>query len=95
MQINTARLLERLDQTQPDALKLLDGLIRRQMKEKAYQIQKNWCELIDFISENIDEIHSMSEKDRERIDDNGEVYLMEEIPKPKVNKFPKFSILDY
>lgn len=92
---SVGRLLERLDQTQPDALKLIDGLIRRQMKEKAYQIQKNWCELIDFISENIDEIHSMSEKDRERIDDNGEVYLMEEIPKPKVNKFPKFSILDY
>lgn len=92
---SVGRLLERLDQTQPDALRLIDGLIRRQMKEKAYQIQKNWCELIDFISENIDEIHNMSEKDRERIDDNGEVYLIEEIPKPTVNKFPKFSILDY
>ena len=32
------------------------------MKEQAYQIQKNWCELIDFIKENIDEIHNMSEK---------------------------------
>lgn len=92
---SVGRLLERLDQTQPDALRLIDGLIRRQMKEKAYQIQKNWCELIDFISENIDEIHNMSEKDRERIDDNGEVYLIEEIPKPTVNKFPKFNILDY
>lgn len=92
---SVGRLLERLDQTQPDALKLIEGLLRRHMKEQAYQIQKNWCELIDFIKENIDEIHNMSEKDRERIDDNGEIYLIDEIPKPKVPEFPKFNILDY
>ncbi|RCK56695.1 Elongator complex protein 1 [Candida viswanathii] len=44
---SVGRLLERLEQTQPDAIKLIEG--------------------------NIDEIHNMSEKDRERIDDNGEV----------------------
>ncbi|KAG7661958.1 ELP1 [[Candida] subhashii] len=92
---SVGRLLERLDQTQPDATRLIEGLIRRQMKEQAYQIQKNWMELIDFIKDNIDEIHNMSEKDRERIDDNGDVYLIDEIPKPKVNEFPKFNILDY
>lgn len=92
---SVGRLLERLDQTQSDALKLIEGLLRRHMKEQAYQIQKNWCELIDFIKENIDEIHNMSEKDRERIDDNGEIYLIDEIPKPKVSEFPKFNILDY
>lgn len=92
---SVGRLLERLDQTQSDALKLIEGLLRRHMKEQAYQIQKNWCELIDFIQENIDEIHNMSEKDRERIDDNGEIYLIDEIPKPKVSEFPKFNILDY
>ena len=92
---SVGRLLERLDQTQPDTLKLIEGLLRRHMKEQAYQIQKNWCELIDFIKENIDEIHNMSEKDRERIDDNGEIYLIDEIPKPKVPEFPKFNILDY
>ncbi|KAI5965550.1 ELP1 [Candida pseudojiufengensis] len=92
---SVGRLLERLDQTQSDALKLIEGLLRRSMKEQAYQIQKNWCELIGYIKENIDEIHNMSEKDRERIDDNGEIYLIEEIQKPKINEFPKFSILDY
>lgn len=92
---SVGRLLERLEQTQPDAIKLIEGLLRRKMREQAYQIQKNWVELIDFIKENIDEIHNMSEKDRERIDDNGEVYLIDEIPKPKVQEFPKFNTLDY
>ncbi|EMG48183.1 IKI3 Elongator complex protein 1 [Candida maltosa Xu316] len=92
---SVGRLLERLDQTQSDAVKLIEALLRRSRREQAYQIQKNWVELIDFIKENIDEIHSMSEKDRERIDDNGEVYLIDEIPKPKVNDFPRFNTLDY
>ncbi|CAK9441233.1 uncharacterized protein LODBEIA_P51020 [Lodderomyces beijingensis] len=92
---SVGRLLERLDTTEADAVRLIEALIRRRMKEQAYQIQKNWCELIGFIKENIDEIHNMSEKDRERIDDNGEVYLIDEIPKPAVRDFPKFSILDY
>ncbi|CAI5759257.1 unnamed protein product [Candida verbasci] len=92
---SVCRLVERLDQTESDAVKLIEGLLRRKMKQQAYQIQKNWCELIDFIKENVDEIHNISEKDRERIDDNGDVYLMDEIPKPKINDFPRFSILDY
>ncbi|KAI5955316.1 ELP1 [Candida jiufengensis] len=92
---SVGRLLERLDQTQQDAIKLIEGLIRRKMKEQAYQIQKNWIELINYIKENIDEIHNMNEKDRERIDDNGEIYLIEEIPKPTINEFPKFNILDF
>lgn len=92
---SVGRLLERLDQTQPDAIRLIEGLIRRHMKEQAYQIQKNWIELLDFLRENIDEIHNMSERDRERIDDNGEVYLIPEIPAPKINEFPKKNILDF
>ncbi|EAZ63697.2 RNA polymerase II Elongator subunit [Scheffersomyces stipitis CBS 6054] len=92
---SVGRLLERLEQTEPDAIRLIEGLIRRHMKEKAYQIQKNWSELIDFITENVVEIHNMSEKDRERIDDNGEVYLIPEIPVPTIREFPKKNILDY
>lgn len=92
---SVGRLLERLDQTQPDAIRLIESLLRRQMKEQAYQIQKNWVDLIDFIKENIVEIHNMSDRDRERIDDNGEVYLIPEIPVPTVNEFPKNTILDF
>lgn len=92
---SVGRLLERLDQTESDAVRLIEGLIRRHLKEQAYQIQKNWVELIDFLKENIVEIHNMSERDRERIDDNGEVYLMDEIPVPKIREFPKKATLDY
>lgn len=92
---SVGRLLERLDQTQSDAIRLIEALIRRHMKEQAYQIQKNWIDLTDFIKSNIAEIHNMSERDRERIDDNGEVYLIPEIPIPAVNEFPKKNILDY
>ncbi|WLF80400.1 Putative elongator complex protein 1 [Lodderomyces elongisporus] len=92
---SVGRLIERLDSTEQDAIRLIEVLIRRQMKEQAYQIQKSWCELIALIKENIDEVHNMSERDRERIDDNGEIYLIDEIPKPNIREFPKFSILDY
>lgn len=92
---SVGRLVERMHQTQADAISLIEGLIRRHMMLQAYQIQNNWVELIKFINENIQEIHSMSEKDRERIDDNGEVYLIEEIPVPTIKEFPKIDILDY
>lgn len=65
------------------------------MKEKAYQIQKNWNELVSFLKDHIEEIHKMEERDRERIDDNGEIYLIPEIPVPKINDFPIKQTLDY
>lgn len=92
---SVGRLVERLHQTQQDAIRLIEGLLRRNMKLQAYQVQNNWVELIEFIKDNIQEIHNMSEKDRERIDDNGEVYLIDEIPVPSIQDFPKFDILDY
>ncbi|KAK6199389.1 RNA polymerase II Elongator subunit [Scheffersomyces amazonensis] len=92
---SVGRLIERLDQTQADAIRLIEGLIRRHMKEKAYLIQNNWIELTDLIKQHIVEIHDMSERDRERIDDNGEVYLIPEIPVPVITEFPKKHILDF
>ncbi|KAK6463649.1 RNA polymerase II Elongator subunit [Scheffersomyces coipomensis] len=92
---SVGRLLERLEQTEADATRLIEGLIRRHMKEKAYLIQNNWIDLLEFINENIEEIHDMSERDRERIDDNGEVYLIPEIPCPTIKPFPKKNILDF
>lgn len=92
---SVGRLLERLQNTEADGVRLIEGLLRRKMKLQAYEIQKNWVELLAFISEHIVEIHSMSDKDRERIDDNGEVYLIPEIPVPQIHPFPKNNILDY
>lgn len=92
---SVGRLVERMDQTQPDAIKLIESLIKRTMREKAYQIQKNWQELVTFLTENIEEIHKMDDRDRERIDDNGEVYLIPEIPPPKILPLPTSQTLDY
>lgn len=92
---SVGRLVERLDQTQSDASNLIEGLLRRQMIPQAYHIQSNWVELTEFLKEHIVEIHSMSERDRERIDDNGEVYLIDEIPPPVIKDFAKMDILDY
>lgn len=92
---SVGRLVERLDQTQVDALSLIEGLIRRHMIPQAYQIQTNWVELTDFLKQHIVEIHDMSERDRERIDDNGEVYLIDVIPPPTIKEFPRVAILDY
>lgn len=92
---SVGRLIERMDQTQPDAIELIDCLIRRDMREKAYQIQKSWLEIVKFLRENVEEIHKMEEKDRERMDDNGEIYLIPEIPIPTINDFPFKQTLDY
>ncbi|CAH6722011.1 elongator complex protein 1 [[Candida] jaroonii] len=92
---SVGRLIERMDQTHPDAINLIDNLIKRSMKPQAYQIQKSWVDLIDLLRENIEEIYKMEERDRERIDDNGELYLIPEIPIPNINDFPIKHTLDY
>ncbi|CCH44803.1 Elongator complex protein [Wickerhamomyces ciferrii] len=89
------RLIERLDQTKPEAIRLIEGLIRRGKREQAYQVQKTFVDLIEELKENIVEIYNISEKDRERIDENGEVYYIPEIPVPEIKDFPKKATLDY
>ncbi|RLV91418.1 Elongator complex protein 1 [Spathaspora sp. JA1] len=92
---SVGRLVERLDSTESDAVLLIEGLVRRGKKQQAYEIQRRWGELIQSIRENIDEIHDMSDRDRERVDDNGEVYLIDVIPKPVIKDFPNVKMLDY
>lgn len=89
------RLIDRLEQAQPDGLKLIEGLMRRNMREQAYQIQKTFVEVLDLINENLTEIYTISEKDRERIDEDGQVYLLPEIPIPEIKPFPKRNIVDF
>lgn len=92
---SVGRLIERMDQTQNDALSLIDNLIKRNMRTQAYQIQKNWIEVLDFLKSNVQEIYKMEDRDRERLDDNGEVYLIPEIPIPTLKEFPIRHTLDY
>lgn len=89
------RLIERLDQTEADAVSLIEGLVRRKKLHQAYQLQQSWTALVQFLKDNIVEIHNMSERDRERLDDDGNVYLIEEIPVPTIKDFKKAQILDF
>lgn len=89
------RLIERLDHTRSDASQLINGLCRRSMKEQAYQIQKNFVDLIELLKANVKEIYNISEKDRERIDENGEVYFIPEIPVPDIKEFVKSKVVDF
>ncbi|GMF08246.1 unnamed protein product [[Candida] boidinii] len=92
---SVGRLLERLENTEPEAVSLIEALLRRKQVEQAYQIQKNFIEVIELLKANIVEIYSISERDRERIDENGMVYYVPEIPVPTIKEFPKKKILDY
>ncbi|CAB4257267.1 similar to Saccharomyces cerevisiae YLR384C IKI3 Subunit of Elongator complex, which is required for modification of wobble nucleosides in tRNA [Maudiozyma barnettii] len=89
------RLIERLEQTKPDATKLVDGLCRRNKREQAYQIQKTFTEVMDLLRDNVKEIYNISEKDRERVDESGEVYYIPEIPVPEIKSFEKNKIVDF
>jgi elongator complex protein 1 len=88
-------LVERLEQTKPEAVRLIEGLIRRGMREQAYQIQTKFVELLAELKADAFEIYNISEKDRERIDENGEVYYIAEIPVPEIPDFPKKQTLNY
>lgn len=89
------RLIERLDQTRPDAVRLISGLCRRAMKEQAHQIQKSFVDLTQMLTAHTAEIYNISEKDRERVDENGKVYLIAEIPVPEIKDFPKSKVVDF
>lgn len=89
------RLIERMEQTRPDATKLISGLCRRGMKEQAYQTQKKFIDLISLLKANVGEIYSISQKDRERVDENGELYYVPEIPVPEIKEFPKSKVVDF
>lgn len=89
------RLLERLDQTRPESERLIDGLIRRHMRDHAYQIQKMFVEVLDILRQVVEEVFTLSERDRERYDDDGNVYYIPQETIPTIQQFPKRQILDY
>lgn len=92
---SVGRLIDRVVHTKPDAVKLIDVLCRRNMREQAHSIQKTFVELIALLKDNVKEIYTISEKDRERINDNGEVYYVPEIPLPEIADFPCNKVVDY
>lgn len=90
------RLIERLHEVQPDALKLIDGLLRCNKRTHAYQIQKEYKKIMETLEGCAEEVFFLSLKDRERInEDDGTVYYIEQREIPTIKKFPVNEILDY
>ncbi|AOA62472.1 Elongator complex protein 1 [Komagataella phaffii CBS 7435] len=92
---SVGRLIERLENTEAEAVRLIEALIRRNMREQAYQIQKQFVEVLNLLKANIQEIYDIKEKDRERVDDNGMVYYVPEIPVPTIRDFPEKLVLKF
>lgn len=100
------RLIERLHDQQVDAVRLRDGLLRQAghsssgdnakvFRSHAYQIQKIYTEVMDLLQQNVAYVFTMTERDRERFDDEGEMYLIPEIPVPTIKPFPKLEMLEF
>ena len=89
------RLIDRLEVTKPDTIKLLNAMIKRNMIEKAYIIQSNFINILQLLKDNVVEIYTVDKRDRERIDDNGIIYYVDEIPVPTIKDFPVIEMLDY
>lgn len=79
------RLVERLEQTRPDARSLVIGLVRCDMRENAWEIQKSIISLITLARANLDEVFS------------GILTLPEELQrtmgtKPELGEFESFEL---
>lgn len=89
------RLIERLEKTKPDAVKLLEAMVRRNMIDRAYVLQSSFVAVLQLLKDNVVEIYTMDKRDRERLDESGCVYYIDEIPVPSIAAFPVLDVLDY
>ncbi|KAK9466881.1 IKI3 family-domain-containing protein [Lipomyces arxii] len=89
------RLIDRINETRGDGRRLVEGLMRRGMRERALEIQRRYVELVGSLNMCVGEVYTISERDRQRYDDEGNMYLAPELPVPKVEDFEKMEILDY
>lgn len=89
------RLAERLNDQQSEAARLVDGLLRRGMRTHAYRIQTAYVEIMETLGSCIVDIFTLSERDRERYDEEGNVYHLPQKEIPVIKPFPKTDVLDY
>lgn len=92
---SVGRLVERLHDQQPDGVRLIDGLLRRGMRSHAYQIQASYVDIMDTLESCIKDVYTLSERDRERYDEEGNVYYLPQKDAPVIKPFPKIDVLDY
>jgi elongator complex protein 1 len=89
------RLIERVDDSELEVTRLIEGLIRRNMRTHSFQLQKLFVQVRESLKSVVNEVFTLSDKDRERYDDEGNVYYLPEIPVPEIKEFKRFATLDY
>ncbi|ODQ49573.1 hypothetical protein PICMEDRAFT_71116 [Pichia membranifaciens NRRL Y-2026] len=89
------RLIDRLEITKPDSIKLLEAMVKRNMVSQAYLIQSNFVDILQLLKDTVVEIYTVDKRDRERLDDNGMIYYVDEIPVPVIKDFPALDVLDF
>lgn len=92
---SVGRLHDRLKDSEAEAKRLIEGLIRLHKIKQAYEIQKSFTEVLQLLQNNIAEVYSMTEDDRTRINEQGDLYLIDIIPTPVVKDFEGYAVLDY
>lgn len=93
------RLVERLNSQLADAYETRDELIRwgPSMREMAWNIQSSYDKVMKLANEKVQEVFKddQDEKEREQVDEEGNVYVVPKIEKPTVNDFVKVQLLEY
>ncbi|KAH3683919.1 hypothetical protein WICPIJ_005119 [Wickerhamomyces pijperi] len=92
---SVGRLIERLEQTKPEALRLIEALIRGNRREQAREIQSKFKSLVAELEGCVGEVFDVKEEDRERVDEYGEWYCLPVIEKPAIPTFEALKVLDY
>lgn len=92
---SVGRLIERVHDSEVEAIRLIEGLLRRQMRTHAFQLQRNFVQIVENLKAVVQEVFTLSEKDRQRYDDNGNIYYVPQIAIPDIKEFKRFATLDY
>lgn len=86
---STGRLIDRLIHTQPDAKLLAAGLKRRKMTVHYEELLSGFKQVLGLLEANVDEIYNVSDKDLERYNEDGELYMA---PRPVCPTLPQMLV---
>lgn len=86
---STGRLIDRLVHTQPNAKLLAAGLKRRKINVHYDELLSGFKQVLGLLEANVDEIYNVSDKDLERYNEDGELYMA---PRPVCPALPQMLV---
>ncbi|KAF2418240.1 elongator complex protein 1 [Tothia fuscella] len=100
------RLIERINSTADEAGRLVEGLVKRGMRERAVAVEKAMSDVVKMCRNVVDEVFGAEDKGKVQEGDNGErpmggdgvlwdaLESVGKMEKPVVKKFDRLSLLD-